>query len=94
MFATVRENEYATRGKHRIFSPLLCQLSYPAFAIAARPPVQVSELLTKAENVQRSTRRRSSRLARIRVAIPLLYAGGAGNGLAKSRYRQIVAGVG
>jgi len=56
--------------------------------------VQVSELLTKAENVQRSTRRRSSRLARIRVAIPLLYAGGAGNGLAKFRYRQIVAGVG
>src|SRR5436190_20823097 len=30
MFATVRGSECFTRGKHQIFSPLLCQLSYPA----------------------------------------------------------------
>jgi len=30
MFATVRGGESVTRGELRIFSPLLCRLSYPA----------------------------------------------------------------
>ena len=38
-------------GDTWIFSPLLCQLSYPAFANVPR----LSGLLTKAENTQRST---------------------------------------
>src|SRR5881227_3200016 len=89
-------------GDTWIFSPLLYQLSYPAFAVCDAS-CEPRRPLTKAENAERSTRlrrsdvarrRRSSRLPRIPVAIPLLYAGGAGNSLAKFRYRQIVAGVG
>lgn len=30
MFAIVRGSTFVTRGKHEIFSPLLCRLSYPA----------------------------------------------------------------
>ena len=41
-------------GDTWIFSPLLCQLSYPAFANAPRLPARMSGLLTKAEIAQRS----------------------------------------
>ena len=30
MFSNVRGSEFITRGKLRIFSPLLCRLNYPA----------------------------------------------------------------
>ena len=52
-------------GDTWIFSPLLCQLSYPAFANALRVPAPMGGLLTKAENrpsskLRHGRRRRST----------------------------------
>src|SRR4029453_16078146 len=48
-------------GDTWIFSPLLCQLSYPAFANALRAPAPMGGLLTKAENPPSSKLRRGRR---------------------------------